>query len=304
MKSYYFLSVIAIVLSACRKGETPGTPTFDAQAASITYHAGDTVQFNLQGDAGIISFYSGEIGNDYDHRTGRIMASRQFLSFQSQMLGGTQPHQLSVLVSTDFDGQYEAANVNAATWHDISDRFRLADFSDNQAYVSSGKQDLTDLLEDGKPLFIAYHYVTLPQTQAGIYNIWRVQNFLLEGVNDVASTTIANHSGAGWKLVLEGDYDANRCKINASNLDLRGNLTHKDASTVAWAISKPFYLVAETDFGPDRAIGIKAVADPVLTSYSYIYSQPGNYTVTFIARNTSIYGSKDVIKQINLTINP
>jgi hypothetical protein len=304
MKYCYFLAGTLLLFSACRKNEIPVAPAFDATAAAVEYRVGDTVKFSLSGNPGIISFYSGDIGNDYDHRTGRVMPVKQFLSFQTQMLGGTQANQLSVLTSTNFNGLYTVADVEAATWNDISSRFRLANSGDASAYINSGKPELTDQLVAGKPLYLAFKYVTLPQNANGIYNIWRVQSFLFEGVNDVASTIISDHANAGWNLVLKGDYEPNRCKINATNLDLRGNLTNKDASTVAWAISKPFSLSSEVDFGPDYAVGIKAVADPALTSYSYTYTRPGDYTVTFIARNVNVWGNEDVMKQIQIKVKP
>jgi len=41
-----------------------------------------------------------------------------------------------------------------------------------------------------------------------------------------------------------------------------------------------------------------------MDSYEYVYQQPGAYIVTFVAANTTIYGSRTIVKELNLTIMP
>ena len=41
-----------------------------------------------------------------------------------------------------------------------------------------------------------------------------------------------------------------------------------------------------------------------LDSYSYIYADAGTYKVTFVASNTTVYGSKTDVKELEITINP
>jgi acetoin utilization deacetylase AcuC-like enzyme len=41
-----------------------------------------------------------------------------------------------------------------------------------------------------------------------------------------------------------------------------------------------------------------------LDTYQYVYAQPGSYTATFEAANKNIYGSRTMVRTVNLTITP
>lgn len=41
-----------------------------------------------------------------------------------------------------------------------------------------------------------------------------------------------------------------------------------------------------------------------MDSYDYVYTEAGSYTVTFVAANTTVYGSKTIVKQLDITITP
>lgn len=56
---------------------------------------------------------------------------------------------------------------------------------------------------------------------------------------------------------------------------------------------------ARTDVG----VPVKNMTTRV-TSYSYTFAAAGTYKVTFDASNTSIYGSKPDVKEIDITIEP
>lgn len=50
---------------SCKKEPKLDTPDFNLTASSVTFEAGKEGQFDFEGTAGIISFYSGETGFEY-----------------------------------------------------------------------------------------------------------------------------------------------------------------------------------------------------------------------------------------------
>lgn len=70
----------------------------------------------------------------------------------------------------------------------------------------------------------------------------------------------------------------------------------------AWAVSGPIRKLDAVNYGPDKGIGIKAVADPIMTFYEYEFSAPGEYLVTFVAKKVDMNRHKEVVKQIKIKI--
>ena len=68
-----------------------------------------------------------------------------------------------------------------------------------------------------------------------------------------------------------------------------------------WAISRPLY-TNEVDLGPDLSLPVKGIRSDAVTEYRHIYNQPGTYHVYFIATNHTIDASKEVIKELTVTI--
>ncbi len=54
-----------LLMMACKKEVLPETPDFNVRSAAVTFQAGKEGVFEFEGTAGIISFYSGEAGNEY-----------------------------------------------------------------------------------------------------------------------------------------------------------------------------------------------------------------------------------------------
>ncbi|MNE97299.1 hypothetical protein D3C80_1956210 [compost metagenome] len=61
------------------------------------------------------------------------------LSFSTQVMFGAQKNNLTIVVSTDFNGDYTMEGINKATWTDITKMFELAD---SKEWKKSGKVSL------------------------------------------------------------------------------------------------------------------------------------------------------------------
>lgn len=303
------LMCFAIFASCEKQGEIiePDFDVTDYTVKSVLDTAGNAVKqvtFNFKGDASIISFYPGLLGNDYAYRDGRVLGVAALLSsFSTTLDNGTQDNQLSVMVSSDFSGTYDIANIRAATWTDITNRYTL-NTRGASASLPSGTKDIKDLLVDGKPLYYGFRYICQPQTLFGVNSTWRIRAFSLQSQNQLGTVSLATLTTADWKLINDGIIiDPARGAVieSTGNLRFNGNHINKEVLTESWAISKGFE-VGKVNMGPDRPIAIKTSIDTQMNSYSFTYSTPGAYKVVFIATNASYKGQEQVIREIEIIV--
>ena len=301
------LVLLALHFQSCSKEleVNGGVPDLKVSLQGKTFKAGEPVEFSFEGNAGLISFYSGETFHDYAFRAGRILEAGQLsLSFNTAVQYGTQKDQLSIQASSDFNGNYSSfEHVKAATWTDITDRFTLAT---NATYKPSGSQDITDLIQDGKPLYIAFRYIYRPSAANGTRRTWRVQNFnLVSTTASLGDQTIGDMASAGFTLVDENpDTEPAASTISATTVTLVGTaVTPSQLTSENWMITKGF-ASGEVDLGPDRPIPVKAIADANMSNFFYTYEKPGTYKVYFVAANANIDNSKETVQELELTITP
>lgn len=311
----YILLLVPVALASCHKEVKvdlkEGTPTFDASlAASNTYKVGTDVVFNLSGKADLISFFSGELYHDYAFKDGRtIDITNPTIAFTSALTGGTQANQLTILSSTDFNGVYNdtlkapLTDIHAATWTDITSRFTLGTTA---TFVASGTKSISDLIVAGKPLYIAFKYITKPQAVNGAARTWMFQSFVLAGTSSVGTLTLNDLTNAGFRIVDGNAATApTTSSVVATRITMQGNAftPANDPQTECWAVSRSLN-AGKIDTGPDYPVGIKGVANPTLTSYTYKYAKAGTYKVYFVAANANAYESKQVVKEVDVTITP
>ncbi|GEP94593.1 DUF5017 domain-containing protein [Chitinophaga cymbidii] len=313
MKVYqrnYAILIICLItqlLTACSKELeiNGGVPDLAVSLADKTYKAGEPVEFQFTGSAGLISFYSGETFHEYAFREGRtVEAGKLLLSFNSNVQYGNQANQFSVQVSSDFNGNYSSfEHIRAATWTDVTSRFTIGT---NATYVASGVKDITDLAVDGKPLYVAFRYIYRPSAQYGTRRTWRVQNFrLISSTTSLGDQTIGDMGSSGFTLVDENpDTEPAVSTITATTLTLAGTaITPSLLTSENWIVTKAFPTGA-IDMGPDRPIPVKGIADAPISTFNYVYEKPGTYEVHFVAANANIDGSKQTLQTLNITIVP
>lgn len=301
MKSKYFgLLLCSLILGACNKVEV-ATPDFEVSTLTKSVKAGEELTFQFTGDPDQISFYSGEPLSDYTFKSGRTVSTEGLdLSFTTTVQYGAQKDQLSILYSTDFSGNYTLEDIRKATWVDVTKDYALATGTTQKTW---GPKDMESLMVDGKPIYIAFRYVGLPKSTDGVPRTWTIRSFELNTMSDLGPLQVADHTGAGFKLVQDGPIEPSRSSIASSSIVLRGNSVDQETPIDNWAITKPI-MVGDIDMGPDRPTPIKGFVDTKSSDYKYIYTTPGTYKATFVASNANIYGAKEVIKQIEITVTP
>ncbi|RZM24195.1 MAG: DUF5017 domain-containing protein, partial [Pedobacter sp.] len=123
MKHTHHIIALAILygisLVSCKRNEIV-TPEFNVSTDKETYKVDEEVTFNFSGDPQNIVFWSGERGKSYANRERTQEKGVPVLRFMTAAGAGTQSNNLSVLVSSNFSGAYDAQSIANATWTEIS----------------------------------------------------------------------------------------------------------------------------------------------------------------------------------------
>ena len=318
-KTFFILPLICFTLIACQS-EKVQTPAFELTVDSVKFHVGDTVNFHLSGNPDFISFYSGESGNAYAYtKQDRIVEASTAVTFQTQNRsqsftgsdGGAsycQENQLKIHISTNFNGQYDAESVKNATWTDITAKFSIGPTTCNStsSYISAGTVDLSEYISDEQPFYFAFQYVNHPNKDFGNCNIWRFSSFAITSVSDAGTVNVATQTSALWKTIFVGsNWDPVRAYSTTSTaVTMRADPAYRDIEQELWCISSSLKVDKLINVGQDLAVAIKSPSEVALKSYQHIYKKPGTYKVTFQAANSNIYDRKELVKEIEITVEP
>lgn len=300
-KLKYTLGVLLILaVYACKK-DTPDEPTFSVSTAKAEYNVADSVEFQMNGYADVIGFYSGEAGKEYRYRN-RLESNegKLHLNISTRVLYGAQTNNLSLLYSTDFDNMYTPEGIAAATWTDITNRFTYSTAAAGGLGVitPSADVDLSDLPVSGKPIYFAWRWVGQASSSAATGGrTWRIHAFNLTNKTATAAIPVATVTSAGW-LAIDVKNPVNKWTIQAADPSLYFAPASTTLESEDWAVSKVLF---PNKVSPDVSINVKAYTDK-MKNYKYKFSQPGTYTVTFIAKNGLNGNVKETVKELTITV--
>ena len=298
--------LLALFVLSCKK-DNMESPEFNATVSRQHFKVGDTVVFHMEGNPDYVSFYSGEYLNDYAFTGGRTLDIKSFdLSFQSRVQNGNQQDQLSVYLSSDFNGKFDIESIHAGNFKNITNLVTLGTV--NAVYAPSGTIDLSNLVTDRtKPLYVAFRYLTKPQDATnGNQRTWTIRELALNTATDLGKSIAIDQLTAAWTLVEAGSIvDPARTAITASSgqITFRGNNSAegKLVQTETWAVSKAIDLNTIL-LGTDKGVPFKGISDTNPAVYSHVYTKPGNYKAVFAISNNRIEGKKTTIKEIDLIV--
>ncbi len=294
MKKMKILFLMAIVISivSCDNAIEVVAPTFDVRTEKLEYRVDDTVHFIFSGDAEYITFYAGDKESEYKHRfRTQIAHAKPILNFTSEGKFGLPERNLTLRIATDFNGTMNTENILKADWEDISDRVNFS----TGTIVPSGDIDLSDFI--GYPrIHLAFKYVGIGNT-AQPQKTWFIRDFVLQTYDEENNTypIINDLSEGGWlQHSVEGDTRVWR--ITAADLYLGANAN--EPSNEDWVITKAINLAS---ISPDKGVPIKTLTGTAEPLY-HIYTEPGEYVVTFVAKNQNVYGEQEIIREVHLSI--
>ncbi|MNJ87312.1 hypothetical protein D3C87_48300 [compost metagenome] len=296
MKKLLIASVILFSLASCQKTYELATPDdFSVELEKSSYKVGEPVRFIINGKPENIVFWSGEAGRKYEFRKRTVVEGNAIsLNFKTfaQFLLPVDQSVIKLYVSTNFSGIYDATNVRAATWEDITDKAVLSSGVDQ---TPSGNISLNTFAERNKNMALALVYKTAvikPETQQ---NRWVVRSFDLRSTNQQGEETVlATMATAGWTAFNFSGPATNWSITSAQLLTVR-NSTDLDDD---WVITKQFN---PNSILPDLGEPIKNISQN-LKDYTRVYTKAGVYKVSFVATNANLEQSITVVKEIELTI--
>lgn len=291
------LIALAATIVGCNKRDKLDSPDFEVTTTKTTFKKGDSVVFRFNGSPDVITFYSGEPGNEYKNRSRtQLENGKTNLSFSTRVLYGTQDN-LRVKASTDFNGKYDSNSIKAATWVNITDRFTYSTGSGSTTVETpSGVSDISDVAVPGKPLYIAFHYIGEGPIPSAQQRTWRVMSFdLNNSYPDGTVISLANLANAGW-IPVNVRNTANVWTVTSTLVyfDPKGTLEESDD----WVISKYFFPYRVE---PDKGIAIKEYMARK-TEYVYKFNTAGTYKVTFVGANTNAKEVKPVVRELEITV--
>ena len=311
-RRFFVMIIAAVLLCGCTDGGGRITePDLQVFLDTQEVFTDEAVTFRFEGNADIISFWSGEEGNDYAWRTeDRVYEGTAGLSFGTGFMNGQQwKNQASAssadkLVtlwwSDDFGGDYTAAGVAAAHWHDITGLFTFAstrvDDARNLATATpSGTVSIYDFLPAGAkgPFWFAFRYHLKPVVEAATDSRSRavVSGFTINCVNEAlhVNEPLVTNSTAGWTFVNTGydENDANYMPEASASYIYFNASTANTAERFSWAVSKAWTPSVDINLGCDYAVGIKSYSDSPMKGYTHTYTAPGDYDAVFECRNVS-----------------
>lgn len=295
----------SVFFAACSDEEVQAPDDFTVSTAVATFKLSDSVQFNLAGNPDNIVFYSGEPGIEYDKRLD-FNSDKGTLIYRfasNSRSGETLPRNISVLVSTDFNGQYDKDNLKIEEWTNITDRAIMPANVAPNPDLASGDIDISDLRVEGKPMYFAFRYVSEnPTTTAQRYwNMGRMElinkvpgnaDYILTSTTAGGMFQIVEFTGANNAWTISTAQSANHRLIHTANLI---NWEADDD----WVISKAFEPFATV---PGKPINIKDITKKPITNFLHKYSTPGTYKATFIAMNANKDVQKEIVKEVWVTI--
>jgi hypothetical protein len=306
-KTIFTLSVLGLSLAACSENEIQAPDDFAVSASKLKYKLSDSVQFKISGVPDNITFYSGEPGKEYDKRD--LFSSDEgtlTLQFNSQTrAGATLPRNISVLVSTDFNGEYNEQSVKAAKWTDITSRAVLPANTASNADVMSGEINLDDLKVKDKPMYFAFRYVSenAAGTAQRYWNMGRM--FLINKVPGNGDFEITSTIEKGMFQVVEFEGADNKWTINTGTATSHRLIHTANAINTEpdddWIISRGFQ-VFQTLGNKKNAVNVKSISGGTPETFSWLYSAPGTYKATFIALNANRDIQKEIVKEVWVTI--
>ena len=287
-----YCGLLLVGLVSCMEDEAPSVELNVALDKQV-YQVGEPVTFKLNGNPDNIVFYSGEVGHNYAYKERYHADGDLLVKFNSWVRYGDIYHNLKFLVSSDFSGIYDKENVEAATWIDLSDKFR---FSVGDDQTPSGEVNLKEYVgaEEDAKLFVAFRY---EDEQKARQNNWIIRSITLDCVSaEGVRSNLATMSTMGWKVV---DFENPAVTWNvASTSQILIDGGANQPKNVDWVISQAFDVRKTT---PDTGVALKNIST-TMDEYKYVYTKPGIYEVVFETTSDWYNGSDHGLTRVTVEV--
>ena len=287
------LATLLALIVGCNKDEVAEN-YFTVSTEKTTYKKGEIINFNFSGNPDFISFYSGELGFNYENKDRNILNGKVELRFSTYMQSGMQLNSLQLLTSSNFNGSFTKVGLKTGTWTDITRRAVLSTGADNTA---SGVVDISDLVMPYKQMYFAFRKIDT-NSPTLLPSQWTVKSFNLDvKLLDDSLFPIATLSNIGWTAIdsLNSTY---KWTVSSTAL-ISGGGGLNTPENEDWVVTKA---LTPLNVAPDITLPVKWIDAKRTDNFSYTYNIPGTYKAVFVTKNQNINSQQFKIKEILLTI--
>lgn len=312
---YGMLLVFASIFSACDNNSIDDLDfNLSLDNPQGTYKVGEPVTFNFYGDPDYLLFYSGEFGKKYANRNRTTVAEVEALSltYNMELRWATKRFRegFRVLISDDFNGIMDEENINKANWSNMDGQLQVPviEETDYERYkdktITNIQVDLSEYKNKIFYLAVEYNLPALNEEEIegkfvhpDIY-FYPKLNQTIDG-NLVQKTSPKADFGFNFLKIKSNDVSTDNPTATAVD-DEKVSINGRKGKngTHVWAISQA---IDARKVSCDEATSLKTYS-AALPSYTHIYSKPGEYTATFIARNANAWNCTEQVKEVKVTV--
>ncbi len=308
MKRYLIYMGIMLTIASCQDPYETSAPDFSVWTEKAVYAVGDTVRFKIAGSPDMINFYSGIFGNEYrENPRDPLYNFTPILSFRSAKYAGNNEDCAELLYTTEFNENYDFNNVKLVNWINISDHFTIPPIVGTSAtFSNSGAVDISDLFEEGKPIYFAWHCKT---NEASQRTRFAIGDFTFSGVdvnNPSVSSVIYSQPAFGFQWSLNPDaagQESNLPSVTNTLITWDGIFNNLAGPLKeGYAISGPVMLPDAIVLQPDLPIVVKSIQTENLTEFLYVFEEAGEFEVAFVGYNINFSDRSEAVKKMKITI--
>lgn len=295
----YLCAFLPLFFYSCDNTRVVEMPSFTITTDSVEYHLGDSVKFLIQGQSNILTFYSGEIGHEYQYRDRVEADGIPKLTFSSTLNKAFA--NLSLVYSNDltFDSiaplmhADSLRRMNAATWTDLNPKFSTG---------STTQKVFSDTVVLNKNMkYIAFKYKAIT---TATQPIWNIKDFCIK--NHVSSSASYNVSDStlliqNYKVFVADTTIKVATVFSAVNntLTLSGK-TSQSVDNTLWVLLTNLNL---RQVQPDLGVNMGEHSYINSTkSFSYKYNKAGSYKATIVGRNITYVADKSKVVEVGVTV--
>lgn len=325
MKRLLYFALAAIcttILASCSEKDTYEPIEFSAMLSPTnTYRVGEPVEFNITGNANYVTFWNGEGQHEYKFRDRTSVALEDIEGCELELSVGWRYGKngiLKALISNNgqpLKGDNRDADLamvraleadNFSGWTDIE-----------YTLPPSGTGGTTKVktldIKDYASNFSFMVWCKPTMSEASAQSNFFVNAFINLKIKGLPTQTINVASQLGLKAFspVESRKD-NAYALGTSN-DSKGyvqfttepqitfigqnsGLTKEQCENFVISTPQPLNIVT-----PDTGTNIKGYAD-ILRIFKHTYSEPGQYTVTFVARTGNYIGQSETVQSLTFNI--
>lgn len=300
---YVWLLLVGNLFASCDADSVDGID-FDVNLRNEQQeiYVGDEVTFDFAGNPDYIVFYSGEEGCKYANRNRlNVEVESMSLSYTMKQVYTRPSYQnranMHIYVSEDFKGLCTAEGIENATWTELSGEggWKVPTCPNVTTETVTDNGDLSGYMN--KKFYLAFQYET-PASEE-YQPRFDIEPLTLTKMVEGQEIKMTNpEKEFGFTYVFPKGKPAGNYNPSATRLLFQPSSDNTGLPAEIWAISQQ---LDPSAVSPDEGIPIKSL-DTTAPSYTYKYMAPGEYVVTFVARNANMWNVESVVREIKITV--